>query len=270
MNKLVVVAKNPQTYFVKRLIEEVGQDVSFFNPWADALIPEASCYIVRTTGVYGSDLDLFMIQSLDQGKVLNRLSTLRLFRSKPLQYLWFEENNFPILHWLPIKGMDPLNIEKFFRLYPKMVVKPLIGQGGWGIELLTFESFKSWWKKKKGRDENYLLQPLIQGARELRYFFIKDECSLVLERTSKSGIAANFKRRGQAALTHLPSEFQSTIDLLIEKSGAHYGAIDLFIDDNRLIILELNTVPGLEQLEAISGQNIMRLLLNAKFFCHLF
>lgn len=268
MNKLVVLTKNPKTYFIERLIKEVGEaHVQLFNPWADLILPEAAHYVVRTTGVYGSDLDLLMAQALPAERVINPIPALKRFRSKSVQYTWFEEQDFPVLHWLPLKGTDLLTIEKFFRLYPEVVVKPLVGQGGWGIEVLTWKTFKSWWKKKLGKDEAYLIQPFVKGAKELRYFFIGNDFSVTLERKSPTGIAANFRRQGSAEVSVLPQAFQETIQRVVEKSGAHYGAIDLLIDDNRLIILELNAVPGIEQLEQVTGLNIIGKLLSANFFC---
>ena len=56
MNKLVIITKNPQTYFIERLIKDVGEDkVKLFNPWTDLEFPMGENYLVRTTGVYGSD-----------------------------------------------------------------------------------------------------------------------------------------------------------------------------------------------------------------------
>lgn len=271
MNKLVVLAKNSQTYFIKRLIEEVGEsNVQLFNPWSDVILPEGEQYLVRTTGVYGNDLDLMMAQALPQDKVINPLAALKKFRSKSSQYTWFDQEDFPALHWLPLKGTDLITIEKFFRLYPEVVVKPTVGQGGWGIEVLTWNNFKSWWKKHQAKnDEDYLIQPFIKGARELRHFFIKDEFGLTLERSAQSGIAANFRKQGKATVAELPAEYSEVINRLIQKSGCLYGAIDLFIDDGRLLILELNSVPGIEQLESVSGVNIIQKLLTAKFFCQI-
>ena len=260
-NKLCVIAKNKETYFVKRLMEEVGQ-VELFDPWSDYLLPEANFYLVRTTGIYRNDLDLMFIKSLPTNKVVNPYDALKRFRAKPAQFDWFDEKDIPSLPWMSIKGGDLINIERFFRLYPKVVVKPHVGQGGWGIEALTWEEFKSWWKKKKGVDEDYLIQPLVRDARELRYFFIQGQRPIVFERTAKSGIVANFQREGAATVVDFPTEHQAGIDQLVTSSGAHYGAIDLFIhDDGRLSILELNTVPGIQQLEKVSGQNVMKLLL---------
>ncbi len=258
MNKICVIAKNKSTYFIKRLIEEVGQ-VALFDPWSDYEFPEAEKYIVRTTGIYRNDLDLLMVKSLPKEKVVNSYEVLNRFRTKPSQYLWFDEHNFSSLPWLPLKGTDLVTVEKFFRLYPSAVVKPLAGQGGWGIEVVSWDNFKSW-KKKKGADEDYLLQPFIKDAMELRYFFIQGHEPIVLKRSAKTGIAANFQREGGAELSSLPPEFQKEINEVISKSGAFYGAMDLLIKDDRLIILELNSVPGIEQLEKVSGKNIASIL----------
>ncbi len=261
MNKFCVFAKNKETYFIKRLIEEVGQEVVLFDPWTDLELPEAHHYIGRTTGVYRNDLDLMMMKSLPAEKLINSLKVLTRFRTKSSQYQWFEENDFPVLPWLMVKGTDLLMIEKFFRLYPEMVVKPLAGQGGWGIEVLRWEQFKSW-KKKKSGDEDYLLQPFIKAAVEYRSFFIRGEEAIVLQRKAKSGIAANFRKEGEATLAELPPEFKQIVNEVIHKSEAHYGAIDLLVHDGRLSILELNTVPGIEQLEKVSGQDIIKKLID--------
>jgi glutathione synthase/RimK-type ligase-like ATP-grasp enzyme len=256
MNKIAVVAKNKETHFIKRLSEEVGEPVPVFDPWSDLAFPEARRYVVRTTGVYGSELDLLMLGSLPPTAVVNPREVLGRFRAKDLQYRWFEESEVPCLPWLPVKGSDLLTVEKFFRLYPEAVVKPLRGQGGWGIEVLTWETFRPW-RRRRGIDEDYLLQPFVKNAAEYRYFFIDGEAPLVLERRSKSGIAANFRRAGEARVAALPAEFQSDVEALVERSGAVYGAIDLIVDGGRAMVLELNAVPGVEQLEAVTGQNVV-------------
>lgn len=257
MKELCIIAKNKETYFIKRLTEEV-RELTLFDPWSDFILPEASLYLVRTTGVYKSDLDLLMLKGLDP--VVNSYKSLVTFRSKKTQYLWLEENNFSCLPFVSLKDTDPLVPEKFTVLYPEVVVKPDVGQGGWGIEVLKRDTLKSWMKK---HDQNYLLQPYIKGARELRYFFLKGHDPIVLERKAKSGMSANFKQGGEAKLSKIPDEFGPELQRLVDLSGAHYGAIDLFIHDGRLLILELNTVPGIEQLEVVSGLNVAKNLVRS-------
>ena len=260
MNKLCIIAKNKKTYFINRLIEEVGNNIAVFDPWSDIDFPQAEKYIVRTTGVYHSDLDLMLLKALPENKIYNSLESLKRFRSKNHQYAWFESVNLPTLPWISLKESDLVTLEKFSVLYPEMVVKPHVGQGGWGIEVLKREDLRRWFKKT---DKDYLLQPFIKDAIELRYFFIKGSEPIILKRTSKSGVAANFQKEGSAEVSQLPEEFQEDIDRLITLSGAHYGAIDLFIDHGRMYFLELNTVPGIEQLEKVSQTNIMKTLLSS-------
>ena len=257
MNKFAVIAKNKETYFIKRLIEEVGQ-VPLFDPWSDFEMPEARIYFARTTGVYKNELDLMIMKSLPD--VVNSHDVLKKFRRKSVQYQWFDELNIPALPWIYLKEVNAITAEKFTVLYPEVVVKPDMGQGGWGIEVLTRDTLKSWMKK---HDHDYLLQPFIKGAVELRVFFIKGAESIVLERKARSGIAANFKNQGVATVSSMPEKFRPEIERLISLSGAHYGAIDLLIRDDAMFILELNSVPGIEQVEKVSGKNLMRLILNS-------
>lgn len=266
MNKICVIAKNKETHFIKRLIEEVGQGgapqggaplgVALFDPWSDTEFPQAEVYIGRTTGIHHSDLDLMMMKALP--KLINPHDTLKRFRSKVNQYLWMEENDLPVLPWVSIRNTDAITAEKFTVLFPEVVVKPDIGQGGWGVEVLTRATLKSWMRK---HDPDYLLQPFVKDAVELRYFFIKGEEPVVLKRKARSGVAANFKNQGEAELSVLPEKFTQVVEKLIRLSGAYYGAIDLFIKDDEIFILELNTVPGIEQLEKVSKLNIMSKLL---------
>jgi glutathione synthase/RimK-type ligase-like ATP-grasp enzyme len=260
MNKLCIIAKNKKTYFINRLIEEVGNGVVVFDPWSDIEFHQAENYIVRTTGVYHSNLDLMMIKGLPSQQVYNSHESLQRFRSKHNQYSWFELVDVPILPWISLNSNDLVTLEKFSVLYPEMVVKPHVGQGGWGIEVLKREDLRRWFKKE---DKNYLLQPFIKGAAEFRYFFLKDSAPIVLKRNASTGIAANFQKEGSAEVSELPVEFVPEIERLISLSGAHYGAIDLLIDHGRMYVLELNTVPGIEQLEKVSQTNVMKAFLSS-------
>ncbi len=261
MNQICVLAKNSQTYFIRRLIEEVGNRVALFNPWADFELPEANCYLARTTGVYKSDLDLSLMKGIDQNKLINPLAALVRFRSKSSQYQWFDDQDIPALPWLPLQNADLIQVERFFRLYPFLVVKPLVGQGGWGVEVLTWESFGAWWKKRRGKDESYLLQPYIRETLEFRCFFIEGEAPLFLERSARTGVAANFKAQGSAKVSRFPQEYKEWLGQIISKSGLKYGAIDLFMKSTGPVVLEINAAPGIEQLELLTGKNVIQPLL---------
>lgn len=271
MKKIVIVAKNQETHFIKRMLEEAGQEnCAFFDPWKDYIIPEGQNYLVRTTGIHHSDLDLMMLGTLKDKNIVNPLASLKLFRSKLTQYEWMENHFFPVLPFINLKNADLIQVERFFRLYPELIVKPHCGQGGWGIEVLTWEKFKTWWKKKKGVDESYLLQPYKKHAIEYRYFFIKGQGDFVLKRMSTRGVAANFKNQGEAQVSTMPMALLAKLQELADHSGLLYGAIDVLVEGEHLSILDVNSVPGFEQLEAVTGENIAQKLVNASFFCQSF
>lgn len=259
MKRIAVIAKNKETYFIKRLMEEVGE-VKLFDPWSDIDFPDADVYIMRTTGVYNSDLDLMIAKSVPAPKLVNPYQVLKLFRDKKSQYVWFEENDIQCPPWISLSGQSDVTVEKFFRLYPFCVSKPIVGQGGWGIELLTWDSFRQW-KKKKGHDESWILQAFIRDALEFRVFFIKGEDFIVLKRSATTGVTANFRTQGKATLEKFPDEHLDELKKLITLSGASYGAVDCLILDGRCYFLELNSVPGIEQVENLSGQNFIKKIL---------
>lgn len=262
MNNICVFAKNKSTYFVRRIMEEAPDRVALFNPWADVNLPVADTYLVRTTGVYHSDLDLLILSSLPADKIVNTLPVLKRFRGKCSQYQWMESCDIPVPPWVYLNGLDQVSIEKFFRLYPKGVVKPNFGQGGWGIEAMSWERYRSW-ARKRAQDQDYLLQQFISSAVEYRIFFIRGLCEIVLKRHSPQSLAANFRAGGAAQTASLPSPLRPVVDEVIHKSQAHYGAIDVLEHDGSSFVLEVNAVPGIEQLESISGQNVIKLILQS-------
>lgn len=252
----MVILKNKETYFVKRLIEEVGhRHLQFFNPWEESPKAWTGNVLVRATGVYRDDKDLEFLRQLPHAHIINPLSSLEIFRQKKSQYVFFKNHRLGHLPWFDLSEGRPESLP------PKFLVKPNRGQGGWGIEVMGPQDFEEWWQRG---DHDFVLQPYIEGAQELRVFFIKDRTFLTLERKGV-GVAANFKQNGSAILTELPRSAKDEVERLISLSGAIYGAIDLFLIEGRATFLELNVVPGIEQLEQVTGSNVMKLLVPSFF-----
>ncbi len=260
MNKLTIVAKNPRTYFIKRLIEEVGQEqVQLFNPWIDAIPAMFGKILFRSSGVYQDDRDLDLVRQ-SGAQVMNPLPCLETFRSKSSQYQFFNDHSHPSFSWCWLKDWQEASGE--------FLVKPDRGQGGWGIQVFGPGALRQWRseQEKKG-DHSWIVQPYKKG-KEFRIFFVGSE-RLTLERSaSATGVAANFAQDGAARLVPLPSHLQAITEKLISDSGAYYGAIDMLDLSHGPVFLELNVVPGIEQLEILSGRNIIQILLSANFFCH--
>lgn len=267
MNKICLVARNFDTYFIKKLIEEVGEEgVIRFNPWEDKVLPVAKTYWVRTSGVYRDDKDLdFLNEVPKDAKVVNSLESLKRFREKESQYQFFKDSKLPHLSWLNLNLATDEEITSFLKKVGsrKYLIKPNRGQGGWGISVHDKNKFLEFWhKQRESGDVDYLLQPYIEDKIEYRLFFIGNRMSVMLEREAEEGVPANFSQGGKARVIPVPSRFQFMLKDLIKKSGAQYGAIDLLLTKNGPMILELNTTPGIEQLEEMTGAGIIRMILN--------
>lgn len=259
MNKLLVVAKNPETYFIKRLIEEVGQQtIVLFNPWKDQNPQGFDRILFRSSGIYHSDADLDFVRKASV-PVLNPLESLLRFRSKSSQYQWFKEQSHPHIPWQWLK--DFTGGTGWF------LVKPDLGQGGWGIQVLTSSQMLSFKEQQmvKG-DLSWLVQPYVE-ATEYRVFFMGED-RFTLKRSAGEGkVASNFSQEGLAELVTMPAHMVSMVERLIKESGAYYGAIDLLDPDEGPVVLEVNMVPGIEQLEQLTHLNIISRFMTANFFC---
>jgi glutathione synthase/RimK-type ligase-like ATP-grasp enzyme len=263
LNKLTIVAKNPQTYFIKRLSEELGEHkIQHFNPWSDPIPASCDKILFRSSGIYHSDIDLDFVKN-SQADVMNPLKSLEIFRSKSKQYEFFEAHHHPALQWWRLADWTNGPSDREF------LVKPDMGQGGWGIEVLRAPELLKWKHSQEAKgDMSWVVQPYL-NTQEYRVFFMGEE-RICLKRFPKNGERiSNFAQEGEAQLVDLPTEIKAVIEPLIEDSRAYYGAIDLLDSVNGPIILELNVTPGIEQVEALGGRNLIQTLLSANFFCQI-
>lgn len=247
MNKLCVVARNRETYFIRRLTEEVG-DVLFWDPWIGQA-PVADNYLVRTTSIYRNDDDLKLLEKV-HGKVINPVMAHELLRDKVRQFTFLERRGFHLIPWRRLDGPGDF-------LPEKVLIKPVRGQGGWGIRTMTAEEFLNW--EKTSIDRDWIVQPYLENLRELRLFFCGHE-EFLLERSGE--VAANFTQGGKAKLVSIPKALSELGDEIRDLTGTSYGAIDLFESGDQHLIIEINPVPGIEQLEKLTGQNIVRKVLS--------
>jgi glutathione synthase/RimK-type ligase-like ATP-grasp enzyme len=247
MNKLCVVARNQETYFMKRLTAEVG-NVLIWNPWGSEILPQAHAYLVRTTGVYGDDRDLDQLRPCEN--VFNPVRTHELLRDKARQFEMLERRGFHLIPWRTLDQRGDF-------LPEKILLKPIRGQGGWGIQVMKQEEFLDW--EKKTTDRSWIVQPYLENVKEFRLFFCDHE-EFLLERTGE--VAANFNQGGEAKLVSLPPELSELGEDIRNATGAVFGAVDFFQVGSQQLILEVNPVPGIEQLEKVTGLNIVKKVLS--------
>jgi glutathione synthase/RimK-type ligase-like ATP-grasp enzyme len=266
MNKICILTKNPQTYFIKRLRGLLGEELHCLNPWEnEGVLSSFEQILVRTTGVYGSDLDLELLSQLDHQKIVNNLSSLKVFRGKDTQYDFFQASHIPLLSWMKIEGKSSQELKYFLHGLKEssLLVKPLRGQGGWGIKVLHKDEVERWWDgQNQIGDFSYLAQPYIHRPFECRCFFILDDFHLSLKRIPSNGVSANFTQEGMAEMMDTPNELLEVWSKIRSLTGIKYGAMDCIWVDGQWVVLEVNAVPGIEQLEKVSGVDVAQEILN--------
>lgn len=261
MNQIGLLTKTRGTYFIQRLIEEVrNTNVLFLDPWSEGPVQETEVVLVRTSAVYGDDRDLLAMRSLRHGRLINSYQAHTVLRTKLLQYEYFERFGFPSLPF--INAQSSGDLERFISAHPgTYLIKPHRGQGGWGIRTLSAPDLRVWFDT--ATDREYLVQPYQADAQELRLFFIKDWVLTLERRRPEGGAAANFRQEGAARIVPTPPLLLQELRRLRDQQQLHYGAMDVLMTKAGPAILEMNLAPGVEQLERISGENILRRLLDS-------
>lgn len=269
MNKITIVAKNKQTYFIRRLEEEFGKEnLILVDPWSDRWEELNSGPILcRTFGVYRCDRDLELLGiHAKNAQLVNPLQAIRLFRSKVDQYSYYDQIDVPLLPWL---NLNSTSVEQLHSFHKKVdsklyLIKPDRGQGGRGIKVFDFQEILHWWEYSD--DLDYVLQPYVD-TKEIRYFFIGEHFSVTLERLKIHGqAAANFRAEGEAKVISEHQEVLQIIERIKLMVPIHYGAVDILLLPSGPVVLEVNAVPGIEQLEQITRLNIMQILIKSLEF----
>jgi RimK family alpha-L-glutamate ligase len=145
-----------------------------------------------------------------------------------------------------------------FRGLRDVVVKPLMGSGGRGIFRLSDEdlAWRSFQALERQRSVIYLQEFVPHGDSDLRAFVVGDRVVAAARRTGsgwKSNVAA-----GARASAHGASPAQ--VDLAVRAAqavAADYAGVDLLeAEDGRLLVTEVNGIPGWSALQGTTSTDI--------------
>lgn len=237
-----------QNYFNSRIEQECRKfsyKIVVFNPYGSDIPSNILPVIWRTTGINYNDNDLI---KTEQFTLVNPAKTLLILRDKFKTFQTFKEK-LPINKAMMLKEYLSLNMTKD----EYQVVKTLRGNQGRGVYFTN----KKWWEKfltecTLKNDYNYIVGPKLFG-KEFRIFLIKGKRPIILQRVGRG--KANFHQGGGAKLVET-IEFNDLITLIDKSIDYTYLAIDFIITSQDPVIIDINGVPGIEQLEAISKRNI--------------
>jgi ribosomal protein S6--L-glutamate ligase len=143
-----------------------------------------------------------------------------------------------------------------------VVVKLLEGTQGIGVVLgETYKSAKSVIEAFHGAEVNILVQEFIQEAegQDIRAFVVGRKIVAAMQRTGPKGeFRSNLHRGGTAVLTELTALEKATALKAAQSMGLNVAGVDMLRSKRGPMVMEVNSSPGLEGIEAASGKDVAK------------
>ena len=141
-----------------------------------------------------------------------------------------------------------------------MIIKLLEGTQGIGVVLAeTHKAAESVIEAFMGLKANILTQEFIKeaGGADIRCFIVGDKVVAAMKRQGKEGeFRSNLHRGGSASLIRITPEERSTALRAAKTMGLNVAGVDLLRSNHGPVVMEVNSSPGLEGIEAASGKDI--------------
>ncbi|MFA6235736.1 MAG: ATP-grasp domain-containing protein [Bacteriovorax sp.] len=276
---VIVASESSALYTTKRILMEAKKlkyPSIWINPYEYMLNPTTlsqnnkfGLYFHRTTGIRYDDFDLLVSKQheLLGYKISNSLESLKSFRDKTDQALFLHQHGLSPIKTISYRGLlNEKCWESISQLSSneKFIIKMARGNQGIGVNLVNgLSSLKSFLETFHAlKDQKFIIQPFIEHKKEWRVFVIKNEIAGIIERTiEKEDFRGNAKRSEGRVIKKLSADIEAEVLRGADLSGLDYCGVDIMTDKKNFYFLEMNPVPGFEQLEELSGLNIARELL---------
>lgn len=271
--KICLLTAHPEVHASRRLREEILRlqlPLTVLNPLQLSFTSTDAEKFDLTLNRFSAvdDKDGF-IQSLTQssqwGRQVNSADVRLKFWDKTRQKVWLMQNGLPALAFWSHRGeLDDKRWRQFSEHHQGAgwVLKVNRGQKGIGVHFIDSEAELLGWFETLWRlgDQDFVVEPKLQLDREYRLTILAQKPWALLER---KGFKGNFHQGGQAQELKV-NEVSRLLRELVERMcliPADYLSIDILEARESLYISDLNTAPGFEQLETITGRNFAANLL---------
>ncbi|MBT5828130.1 MAG: 30S ribosomal protein S6--L-glutamate ligase [Alphaproteobacteria bacterium] len=283
--KIVLLASNADLYSNKRIMEagkQRGHDISFVNVKhcymdissnnqtvyyrggkrldnIDAIIPR----IKPSMTFYGTSV----IRQFESLSVFSLNSSVAISRSRDklrsLQILSNNKINLPTTSF----ANSPIDTKELIKMVggAPLVIKLLEGTQGKGVVLAeTNKAAESVISAFKSLKANILVQEFVKEAegRDVRCFVIGNKVVAAIERVAAPGeFRANLHLGGSAGLVKLSSAEKKTAINAAKAMDLKVAGVDIVRSKNGPKVLEVNSSPGLEGVESITGIDLAALMI---------
>ncbi|MGB5472972.1 MAG: 30S ribosomal protein S6--L-glutamate ligase [Gammaproteobacteria bacterium] len=170
---------------------------------------------------------------------------------------------------LPVTGFahSPDDIQDLISMVggAPLVIKLLEGTQGIGVVLAeTSQAAESVIEAFMGLKANILTQEFIKeaGGADIRCFVIGDKVVAAMKRQGKEGeFRSNLHRGGTANLIRITPEERSTAARAANIMGLNVAGVDLLRSNHGPVVMEVNSSPGLEGIEAATEKDIAGMII---------
>ncbi|WP_097460816.1 30S ribosomal protein S6--L-glutamate ligase [Mangrovitalea sediminis] len=170
---------------------------------------------------------------------------------------------------LPVTGFanKPDDIPDLIKMVggAPLVIKLLEGTQGIGVVLAeTRKAAESVIEAFLGLHADILVQEYIKeaGGSDIRCFIIGDKVIAAMRRQAAEGeFRSNLHRGGTASVVRITPEERRTAIAAAKAMGLNIAGVDLLRSSRGPLVMEVNSSPGLEGIEAATGKNVAGMIL---------
>ncbi len=152
-----------------------------------------------------------------------------------------------------------------FKTYP-IIIKILEGTHGQGVILSeSYQNALSTIESLKAANVPFLLQEYIEESKgaDIRVIVLDNRIVASMKRQSKAGdFRSNLHRGGSAKTIKLSFEEEQIAIKTARALGLKFCGVDILQSHKGPLVLEVNSTPGLEGIETITGINIAKKLIS--------
>lgn len=146
-----------------------------------------------------------------------------------------------------------------------VVIKLLEGTQGIGVVLAeTRKAAESVLEAFMGLKANIMVQEFIKeaGGADIRCFVIGDKVIAAMKRQGAEGeFRSNLHRGGNASLIRITPEERKTAVTAAKAMGLSVAGVDLLRSSRGPLVMEVNSSPGLEGIEAATGKDVASMII---------
>ncbi len=277
--KIAVLSRDAALYSTRRLIaagEARGHTMAVIDPLRCYMDITARCPQMLYQGRPLPPLDAVIprigsTHTLYGTAVVRQFDQMGVFTTNAAEAIARSRDKLHCLQILSQQGIDlPLtgfahsdkDIDSLIDLVggAPLIIKVLEGTQGVGVVLAeTHQSAKSMIEAFRGLKTNILIQEFVEEANgeDIRCFVVNDEVVAAMKRQGAPGeFRSNMHRGGQSQVAILSPAERSIATRAAAAVGLRVAGVDILRADHGALVIEVNSSPGLEGIEAVTGIDV--------------